>query len=148
MTEPAVAPGLAAAGGYVVDAGALSLLGGSGSRLARSTMSGVLIRAIKGTGPPVRVPALALLAAALTKDRLAEHVARLALEAPEGAIDVNELGMITVVQVLPYASTAPAASSDVWHTVCETRAYRGWTLVTTRPGSYTAWPDLNIGDLS
>jgi hypothetical protein len=142
VTTPATRPG-----GYIIDSSALSLLGGVGTEVSRKHISMMISRALKGVGPPIRVPAVAMLVAAIAKPHLAEHVTRLAIEAPDGAIEVDELNMFTVVSMEPVAAQDRTASIDVWHTAYEALAHRGWTLVTRQSGVYRAWRELTILEL-
>lgn len=142
MTAPATRPG-----GYIIDSSALSLLGGTGTEVSRKHISTMITRAIKGVGPPIRVPAVAMLVAAIAKPHLAEHVTRLAIEAPDGAVEVDELNMFTVMHMEPVAAQDRKASPDIWHTAYEALAHQGWTLATRQPDAYQAWPELTILEL-
>jgi hypothetical protein len=134
--------------GYVLDSLALLAIGTQGREV--KVLSGLIVEAMNGEGPPITIPALCLADAGATRKYLFEHVEDLITRAPLASIMLAPLNLRATGDLAVLRDRFPGVEWPVLHAAREapisySPGLPDRTLVTLDRGLYR---DLPVGDVT
>jgi hypothetical protein len=138
------------ASGYVLDTLALLAIGTQGKEVR--AISRLIVRAMKGDGPPVTIPALCLADAAASRKYLFEHIEDLVTRAPLASIMLAPLDLHTTGDLAVLRDRFPGVDWPVLHAVREAPISHSpdipdRTIITLDRNIYRGLPVGDLGEI-